>query len=91
MGCSDQNIYHPTVYGTTRPRVLIFSLYIKADGYAFKCSLRLHTKEAIHRDEKKGRSGDASRGKPLDTYASYPSPLSGDTSPSTFYCERGRK
>ena len=57
MGCFDQCYCCPTIYIAVRTKVEVFTLHCEAYGCAFKRSLRLHSKEAIHRDVKGGGVG----------------------------------
>ena len=54
MGCAYQRDIDPALDVSERPRVGLIPLGRQAAGEAFKCSLRLNTKEAIKGD-KKGR------------------------------------
>ena len=54
VGCSDQGDGNPTIYVSARPRLGLFPFRCEAAVYAFKCSLRLHTKYTFHRDYEGG-------------------------------------
>ena len=55
VSLSDQCYCNPTLYVDAHTRLGMFPLHCKAEGYAFKRSLRLHSEEAVHRDEKGGQ------------------------------------
>ena len=51
VGHSDQCNYHPTLYVAARPQVGMIPINHKAADYEFKCIFRIHTEEAINRDD----------------------------------------
>ena len=52
VGWSDQCNLHPNLYADAHSWVGLLPLRCEAAGYVFKRSLRLHTKEAVHRYRK---------------------------------------
>ena len=50
-GCSDQCNCHPTIYSAAHPQVGMNTLRCEASGYAFKSILRLHSDDAVDRDD----------------------------------------
>ena len=50
VGISDQGYVNPNIYVAKRTRVWVFPFRRETAGCVFKCSLHLHTEEAIHRD-----------------------------------------
>ena len=54
MGRSDQGYGNPTIYVAAYLRVGLFPYCREADGYAVNHSLRLHSEETFHHDDKGG-------------------------------------
>ena len=54
----DQGYGNTTIHASTRLWVGLFKFCCEENGYAFKPSLHLHTKEAFHRDNKGGEVAD---------------------------------
>ena len=86
---TDQCDFHPTIYSSSCHIVGLIPLHCEADGCAFQRSLRLHVKDAVHRDNKRGLSYGASGFKALGTSDFFSFHSSGGTSKVTFSGERG--
>ena len=55
MGFSEQYDTHPTLAVSAHPLVGLLPFRRNTAGYVFKCILRLHAEEAIHRHNKGGK------------------------------------
>ena len=51
VSLSDHGDVHPTLNVAACTRVVLIPFRLKAPGYAFKLSLRLHAEETIHRND----------------------------------------
>ena len=76
VGCYDHNYVNPTLYLDARPIVGLFPFCFRAAGCEFKRDLRLHIKEAVHRDYEGGEVAELMEVRP-------------DTSPDNCYGGRG--